>query len=145
MLTCPVSWAVRDPLSRVARSPHHGWYPAKIVLSTAVPLVAVSMALRSPINPRVGIMYFSLQHQHGTVSDSGRAWKSAKQISMSQQAAVQERAQHYGHSSLHSQSLCLLHSSHIHIPCCTLSTLYSRSRPCMLYNTILLGVPPQQS
>ena len=63
MLTCPVSLAVRDPLSRVASSPHHGSYPAKIVLSTAVPLVAVSMALRRPIRPRVGIKYFSLQHQ----------------------------------------------------------------------------------
>ena len=44
----PVSWPTRLPFSRVRMSPHQGAYSLKIVLSTAVPLVAVNIALRRP-------------------------------------------------------------------------------------------------
>lgn len=47
-------------LARAARfvPPAHT-YPMRLVLSTAVPLVAVSMALRRPSSARVGIWYLS--------------------------------------------------------------------------------------
>ncbi len=141
MLTCPVSWAVRDPLSRVASSPHHGSYPAKIVLSTAVPLVAVSMALRRPIRPRVGIKYFSLQHKQGTLLDSGRG-ENLILCHIRQQSS--RKLSIIGTAACHSQSLCLFHSSRrTHISCCTLVPLCSRSCLRMIWHTTLLGVQPQ--
>ncbi len=62
-VTWPCSWAVSDPFSLVAMGPDHGAYSAKTVLSMAVPFVAVSMALRIPSKPRVGILYVILQHR----------------------------------------------------------------------------------
>ena len=68
-------------------SPAQGSYPATIVFSTAVPLVAVSMALRRPSRPRVGILYFSREapsagargHRvSGQGRKAGRQWQLSK-------------------------------------------------------------------
>jgi len=62
-VTWPCSWAVSDPFSLVAMGPDQGAYSEKTVLSMAVPFVAVSIALRMPSKPRVGILYVILQHR----------------------------------------------------------------------------------
>ena len=59
-MTCPCSCAVKDPFSLVAMVPDQGPYSEKMVFSMAVPFVAVSMALRMPSKPRVGILYVIL-------------------------------------------------------------------------------------
>mmetsp|Transcript_1177 Transcript_1177/g.3398 ORF Transcript_1177/g.3398 Transcript_1177/m.3398 type:complete len:236 (-) Transcript_1177:225-932(-) len=58
-VTGPCAIDTSEPLSRVLISPTTGPYSQKLVLMMACPLVAVSIALRAPSRPRVGILYLT--------------------------------------------------------------------------------------